>query len=123
MKIKKILYWIATGLLAAFLSFAVFNYLSKFTMVQEMLASYNYPAHLIYVLIIGKVLAIIALLAPIKGVLKEWAYAGMFFNFVLAFFAHYTIGDGEQGGAIIALVLWALSYFLGKQVRPWIIKA
>ncbi|MEJ4088352.1 DoxX family protein [Galbibacter orientalis] len=122
MKIKLILYWIVTGLLSLFLAFAVFNYLTKFEMVQEMLQSYNYPSYLIYVLIIGKVLGIIALLVPVKGVLKEWAYAGLFYNFILAFLVHYAANDGEGGGAVIALVLLIISYFLGKQVRPWFIR-
>jgi len=74
------------------------------------------------VLIIGKVLGIIALLVPVKGVLKEWAYAGLFYNFILAFLVHYAANDGEGGGAVIALVLLIISYFLGKQVRPWIIR-
>ncbi|QLE01182.1 DoxX family protein [Galbibacter sp. BG1] len=123
MKIKRIFYWITTGLLCAFLAFAIFNYLTNFEGVQTMLAeNFTYPPYLVYILIIGKALAIIALLAPIRGVAKEWAYAGLFFNFLLAFIAHYMAGDGEGGGAVIALVLLMASYFLGKQVRPWIIR-
>jgi hypothetical protein len=47
----------------------------------------------------------------------EWAYAGFFFNFVLAFFAHYMIGDGKQMGAVVALVLLMGSYLFSKKVN------
>ncbi|MCM5662216.1 DoxX family protein [Galbibacter mesophilus] len=122
MKTKRIFYWITTGLLCVFLAFAIFNYLTKFDALQGYLESLNYPSYLLYILIIAKALGIIALLAPIKGVVKEWAYAGLFFNFLFAFIAHYMAGDGEGGGAVIAMVLLMASYFLGKQVRPWIIR-
>ncbi|MCF8713522.1 DoxX family protein [Joostella atrarenae] len=122
MKVKRILYWVSTGLLSLLLINAIYMYISKFEMVQGMLASYNYPEYLIYILITGKVLGVIAILSNIKGTIKEWAYAGLFFNFVLAFITHYVLGDGEGVGAIIALVLLMASYFLGRQVRPWIIK-
>ncbi|MCX2678957.1 DoxX family protein [Galbibacter sp. EGI 63066] len=122
MTIKKILYWIATGLLCLFLAYALFNYISQFSMIKEMMAeSSGYPSYLIYILITGKTLAIIALLSNIKGVIKEWAYAGLFFNFLLALFVHYSPdGDGKGGGAIIAMVLLIASYFLGRQARPWL---
>ena len=45
-----------------------------------------------------------------------------FMYFILAFLVHYAANDGEGGGAVIALVLLIISYFLGKQVRPWIIR-
>ena len=48
--------------------------------------------------------------------LKEWAYAGFFFAFILAFFAHYMIGDGEQTGALVALVLLLISYVFSKKI-------
>lgn len=40
------------------------------------------------------------------------------FNTTLAFFAHYMVGDGEEIGALMAMVLLLSSYFLGKKVRP-----
>lgn len=47
--------------------------------------------------------------------LKEWAYAGFFFDFVLAFFAHFMVNDGEFGGALIAILLVSVSYISWKK--------
>jgi hypothetical protein len=47
---------------------------------------------------------------------KEWVYAGFFFNFLLAIGAHVSIGDGEQFGAIMALVLLVVSYVFRKRL-------
>ncbi|HEA20392.1 MAG TPA: DoxX family protein [Pricia antarctica] len=122
MKIKKIVYWIATGLLSALLVFSLYNYIFNFEVMTEAMEGFNFPPFLIYFLIIAKALGLIAILSNIKGVLKEWAYAGFFYNFLLAFLAHYMAGDGEGGGAVVALLLLVVSYVTGKQVRPWIIR-
>ena len=35
---------------------------------------------------------------------------------ILAFFAHYMIGDGEQMGALLALILLMTSYIFYKRI-------
>lgn len=122
MKIKKIIYWIATGLLSAFMLFSIYNYTFNFETIKGFMEGFGFPTYIIYFLITAKSLGTIAILSNIRGILKEWAYAGFFYNFVLAFLAHYTIGDGQGAGAVLALVLLVISYFTGKQVRPWIIR-
>ena len=49
--------------------------------------------------------------------LKEWAYAGFFFDFVLAFTAHVMVGDGEQIGALIAMILLLVSYVSRRKLN------
>jgi hypothetical protein len=122
MKTKRIIYWVATGLLSAMLIFSLYNYIFNFDMVNELMAGFGFPTFVIYFLIVAKSLGIIALLSNIKGVIKEWAYAGFLYNFVLAFLAHYVADDGEGAGAAVALLLLVISYFTGKQVRPWIVR-
>ena len=39
------------------------------------------------------------------------------FAFVLAFFAHYMVGDGEQMGALVATILLLTSYFTNKKIQ------
>lgn len=118
MKIQRIIYWIATGLFSVFLLFSVYNYLSNYQMISDSFTSFGYPTYLIYPLATAKILGLLVIWTNKGGWLKEWAYAGFFFNVVLAFFAHYMISDGSQGGALIALILLFISYFLGKKVRP-----
>ncbi len=117
MKLRRILYWVTTLLLTALLCFSVYMYFFNHEAIQQAFTNLGYPTYLIYPLAIAKVLGIIVILTNLK-IWKEWAYAGFFFNFLLAFFAHQQVGDGEQGGAAMAIFFLLASYFLGKQVRP-----
>lgn len=115
MKRNKIIYLVATGLLTAFMLFSVGMYLFNHEMVASMFTSFGYPTYIIYPLAFAKLLGLVAIWSPKLKTIKEWAYAGFFFDFLLAFFAHYMIGDGEQGGAVIAAVLLIVSYVFSKK--------
>jgi DoxX-like protein len=118
MKTKKIIYWIATGLLALLVLFSAGMYFFNHVEVSKVFESLGYPTYIVYPLAVMKLLGLSVILGNLGSKLKEWAYAGFFFNFVLAFFAHIMIGDGEQLGALMGLVFLLTSYFLGKKVRP-----
>ena len=115
---KKILFWASTGLLTLLMLFSVYNYFFNYEMIVGFFESFGYPTYLIYPLAIAKLLGLITIWTNVNGWLKEWAYAGFFFNTLLAFFAHYMIADGEHMGALIALILVLVSYVTGKTVRP-----
>ena len=116
MKLKKIGYWVATGLLSILLLMSSGMYIFQNEMIQQAYQSFGYPTYLIYPLVVAKLSAVTVLLTQKQSILKEWAYAGLFFEFVLAFFAHVMISDGEQMGAVMAIVLLAISYILGKKI-------
>ena len=117
MKTQKIIYWIATALLSLLVLFSAGMYFFNHAEIANVFTSLGFPTYIIYPLATLKILGLIVILGNIGGNLKEWAYAGFFFNFVLAFFAHLMVGDGEQFGALMALVFLLASYFLGKKVR------
>ena len=117
MKTQKIIYWIATALLSLLVLFSAGIYFFNHAEIANVFTSLGFPTYIIYPLATLKILGLIVILGNIGGNLKEWAYAGFFFNFVLAFFAHLMVGDGEQFGALMALVFLLASYFLGKKVR------
>ena len=104
MKTNKIIYWIATAVCCGIMLFSAQMYFLKYEMVKGFFQSLNYPTYLIYPLAIAKILGIIAILSNKSNWLKEWAYAGFFFDAVLAFAAHYQAGQGLQpmGFAVIA---------------------
>ncbi len=112
----KIIYWIATGLLSAMMLGAAGMYIFNYQAVAEIFQKLGYPTYIIYPLAIAKILGIAAILTKISKPLKEWAYAGFFFDFVLALSAHLAIGDGEFLSALAALILLAISYIFDKQV-------
>ncbi len=116
MKKDKIIFYAATGLLTLLILFSVGMYFFNHEEVVEMFTNFGYPTYIIYPLAIAKILGLIAIWFVNNKSLKEWAYAGFFFDFILAFFAHYMIGDGEQMGSIIAIVLMLTSYFFVKKV-------
>lgn len=84
--------------------------------VSEMFKAFGYPLYIIYPLAVAKISAVVVLLTQKQSKIKEWAYSALFFEFILAFFAHYMIGDGEQMSAIIALILLVVSYFFGRKL-------
>lgn len=117
MKRDKIIYYIATGLLTLLMLFSVSMYFFKHDDVATMFTAFGYPTYIIYPYAIAKLLGLFAIWNPNFKVIKEWAYAGFFFAFILAFFAHYMIGDGEQTGALIAFVLLIVSYIFNKRIN------
>ncbi len=117
MKGDKIIYYIATGLLTAVMLFSVSMYFFKHEDISQAFESFGYPTYLIYPYAIVKLLGLVALWTPSFKALKEWAYAGFLYAFVLAFFAHYMIGDGQQVTAVVALIALIVSYIFYKRIN------
>ncbi len=75
----------------------------KYDMVKGFFEALGYPTYIIYPLAVAKVLGVVAVLYKRVRVLTEWAYAGFFFDAVLATAAHFAMGDGI-GLSVLALV-------------------
>jgi DoxX-like family len=116
MKTKRIIYWITTGLLCLMMLIAATLEIVTFDESVKMLAALGYPAHIGYVLPVTKILGVAAILSKYSKTLKEWAYAGFFFDFVLAALAHSFSGVPSPIPAIVALVLLLTSYFLDREI-------
>ena len=114
MKNQKRLYWISTGLLTAFMLMSVGMYFFKHDDLSQAFTNFGYPTYIIYPLAVAKLLGLVAIWTDQSKALKEWAYAGFFFDFALAFFAHTYIGDGEFVPSLVAIVLLFTSYFSRK---------
>lgn len=105
MKRDKILYFIFTGLLSAMMLMSASMYLFNHEMVAGVFTLLGFPTFIIYPLAAAKILGIATLwIRPTKW-LVEWAYAGFFFDFLLAMGAHLVVGDGEWAPALAALLL------------------
>ena len=88
----------------------------QFHQSVKMLYQLGFPPFIAYVLPVTKFFGALAILTNYSKTLKEWAYAGFFFDFVLAAMAHYFAEVESPIPAIVALVLLMISYFLGKKV-------
>ena len=117
MKTNKIIYYVATGLLTLLMCFSIYMYTFDHEAIKGMFKGFGYPTYIIYPYAGAKFLGLIAIWNTKFKTLKEWAYAGFFFAFILAFFAHFMIGDGEQMGALIAMILLLVSYYFNKKIN------
>ena len=118
MQIQKIAYYIATGLLTVIMIYSAQMYLRSPEVIGDFFVSVDYPRYLVYPLAIAKILGLVAIWGNFSKWLKEWAYAGFFFDVSLAFMAHMAVKDGGELFSIIAFIALMVSYFLGKTVRP-----
>jgi hypothetical protein len=115
-KRNKIIYWIATALLSVVMLMSGVMYLMQGAMIKEEFLLLGYPAYIVYPLAIAKILGIIAIVTKKSNLLKELAYAGFFFDFLLATSAHLVAKDGEFFGALIAMLLLLISYIYDRKV-------
>ena len=82
--------------------------------VRVVLAHLGYPMYLLTILGVWRIPGTLALLVPRFARLKEWAYAGAFFNYTSATASHLAIHDGPSHWllplifAALTLVSWAL---------------
>lgn len=110
--VRKIVYWVCTGLVSLSL-FGALTYLTGSPEVVNGFAKQGYPQHLRLVLGVVKPLAAVLLLLPGFALLKEWAYAGVTYALIMAFIAARAAGESPQTWMLppILLVLLAVSYF------------
>ncbi len=102
-----ILFWVCTGLFCAFmLSTAIPNILSapEWVAVFEDL---GYPLYLLPAIGWAKLLGVIALLVPGFPRIKEWVYAGFFFDLTGAVYSGLAVG-GFDPKMLILLIPYAL---------------
>ena len=117
MKATKITYYISTGLLTLMLVGGVFNYTLNYDFMYDSFTSLGYPTYLIYVIAVAKFLAIFGLWIPRIPKLREWAYAGLFYDFLLAVIAHLSVNHDEYILAIISIIVLFISYFSSSIVH------
>jgi uncharacterized membrane protein YphA (DoxX/SURF4 family) len=114
MSARVIGYWVTTGLLVfAVLSGGVAE-LARVPGNIEGILALGYPLYFVTIIGFWKVLGSIALLVPRFPRLKEWAYAGIFFNMTGAAVSHLVVGDEvwhaivTSSLAVLTLASWAL---------------
>jgi DoxX-like family len=102
---RKVAYWASTVIVGVMLLMSL-SYLTGSEQVVSGFAKAGYPQHLRIVLGLAKPAAAIVLLLPGLAVLKEWAYAGATFAWIMA---SISARSSEEGLIwIVPLVLLAL---------------
>lgn len=92
-KSKRILYWVFTAWLALGLISTGLVQVLKIEDEVNNILHLGYPVYVLTILGIWKLLAVPVVLLPRLALVKEWAYAGIFFNASGAFISYLAIGD------------------------------
>ena len=112
MQFGKSLYWIVTGLMAAYMLFASIPDLLRIPQAVAIFSHLGYPLYLLPFLGSAKAVGVMAVLVPGLPRLKEWAFAGLVFDLIGALFSHLSVGDGPNGWlpAAVGLLLVTGAY-------------
>jgi hypothetical protein len=90
---KSIAYWVTTGLLTFCIGSGGIAELMRLKPTVEGLVLLGYPFYFVTIIGFWKVLGTAAILWPRLPPIKEWAYAGIFFNMTGAAVSHTAVGD------------------------------
>jgi hypothetical protein len=112
-------YWLATILVVAELGLGGIWDIARLPSVRDLVTHLGYPSYFLVLLGSWKVLGAVALLVPRRALLKEWAYAGVFFTYSGAIVSHLTTGYalGEAPVLAVLTALTALSWALRPPSR------
>lgn len=116
MKKQKFVYWITTGLFSAMMLLSAGMYILDYTNVKTVFIALGYPPHIIYPLALAKILGLVTVWGKFSQKLKEWAYAGFFFDLILAAAAHLAIQDNGFAPSLVALTLLLTSYYFDHKL-------
>lgn len=107
-QLKTSAYWLTTGLVALDFTVGGAFQLARPPEVMTAMAHLGYPGYFVAMLGVWKILGGVALIVPGAPRLKEWAYAGIFFDVTSAVVSILAVGDGLSH-AILPLVFLALT--------------
>jgi hypothetical protein len=112
MKKEKIIFWTATTIITLFEG-VMPALTSQTELAKEGIRHLGYPEYFGNALVVFKVLGVLALVIPqIPKRVKEWAYAGLAFDFIFASISHGAV-DGMNVQTIFPLFvlgILAVSY-------------
>ncbi|MBI2271131.1 MAG: DoxX family protein [Bacteroidetes bacterium] len=108
MKTTKIIYWTTTILFAAFMTFSAIPDILMADDAIKFMIHLNYPVYFIPFIGVAKLLGAVAILIPAFKKIKEWAYAGLFFDLIGAVYSIIMI-DGFQPGMLVMVVIFGIA--------------
>ncbi|HEX6191284.1 MAG TPA: DoxX family protein [Chitinophagaceae bacterium] len=112
MKKTKILYWVFTGLFAIMMVGSAIPDIFSVQIAREGFTKIGMPVYLLPFLGWAKFAGVVAILLPGFSRLKEWAYAGLFFDLIGATYAIIASGQavGQWAPMVLPVALAVLSY-------------
>jgi uncharacterized membrane protein YphA (DoxX/SURF4 family) len=112
-KRNKIIYWIATLWLALGMISTGVVQLMRIPEEIALMNGLGYPVYFLTIIGVWKLLGTVAVLIPKFPLLKEWAYAGFFFNMSGAVFSHLFSGSNpiDLFGPMLLIALTVISWY------------
>ena len=118
LKTKAIGYWVTTAILVFVMVSGAVGELTHSWGTLETVTILGYPLYVLTIVGAWKLAGAIALVVPGFPRLKEWAYAGIFFNMTGAAVSHAAVGDyGAYGYHLIVPLTFA-----GLAVASWALR-
>jgi hypothetical protein len=119
-KTSKLIYWIGAVFMSLWFGASGFFELTHNPVVWDITVQLGYPPHFIYILGVAKICGVVVLLTPEKLLrLKEWVFAGMFFDITFAFFSKLAVLNfAATIDAIIAFTVLAVTYVMFRKLYP-----
>ncbi|WP_343304638.1 DoxX family protein [Chitinophaga niabensis] len=120
LKTTKAIYWTGAVLTSLWFGASGFFELTKNPIVWDITVQLGYPPHFIYILGVAKLSGIVVLLTPDRLLrLKEWVFAGIFFDIVFAFFSKLSVLEPSAAiDAVVAFVMVTVTYIMFRRLYP-----
>ncbi len=111
-KTTNLLYWIFTGLFAAFMLMSAIPDIAVMQLAVDGFKEMGLPKALVPFLGVAKLLGVFAILFPGFPRIREWAYAGLIFDIIGAMYLIICSGKSAENWApiFLPLILGFLSY-------------
>lgn len=116
MSARTFAYWATTAITVFMLLSGGLAYLLRADFAVAGVTALGYPAYVVTILGIWKLLAVPALLTPRVGRLREWAYAGIMFDLTGAAASHLAVGNPAWHLVMIGALLVAA--FTSRALHP-----
>lgn len=118
MKKTKTIYWIITIVFALFMAFTAVPDVMLVPDAVKFMTHLGYPNYFTVFIGVAKILGCIAIVIPGYYRVKEWAYAGLFFDLAGAIYSIICTGgvDASMLFMVLPVILGALSYIYYHKV-------
>ena len=117
-KSTKVIYWIGAILTSFWFGTSGIFELTHNPIVWNITQQLGYPVHFIYTLGVAKISGVIVLLIPGKLLrLKEWVFAGIYFDIIFAFVSKLAVLNFAAGiDAIVAFTMVTVTYIMFRKI-------
>ena len=121
-KTSNLVYWSSTIIFSALMIFSAVGGLQPTQQAIQLIHDkLGYPVYFIQFISIAKLLGVIIILIPGRGRIKDWAYAGLFFDLAGAIYSGIA-SSGKFDPLMLTMLVWIVPgilsyYFWLKKIK------